>query len=121
MASGEERFSEVTGDDFVRGADGGEVHARIPAKQKIDVCRYLIELQGSQRDIEEGVEECGDAGHFHEGVIVEDWSSLVGSPGAKILKRRGCREERLGGDCGQTQVSVQRADANLGHRAEKNS
>jgi len=31
MACGEEGFSEVAGDDFFRGADGGEIDARVPA------------------------------------------------------------------------------------------
>ena len=85
----------MTGDDFIRGADGGQVHTGIPAKQKIDVRRYLIELQGSQRGVEEGIEECGDASRFHEGVIVED-SLFVGvwaPPDIEDLKTQRTRRK----------------------------
>ena len=73
VAGSEEGLAEMAGDDLFRGTDGGEIDARVPAQQKIDVRRYLIELPGSQRGVEEGDQEFGDAGWFHEGLIVEDW------------------------------------------------
>ena len=45
VAGGEQGFSEVAGDDFLRPADGGEVDAGVPAEQYIDVCRYLFQLR----------------------------------------------------------------------------
>ena len=41
VASGEEAFTEVARDDFIRIADGGEIHAGIPVLEYIDVCRYM--------------------------------------------------------------------------------
>jgi hypothetical protein len=55
VASGEEGFAEVAGDDFFLVADGGEVDASVPAEEYIDVRRYA----------------------FIEGVVGR-WSSVVG-------------------------------------------
>lgn len=46
VAGGEEAFAEVAGDDFFFVADGGEIHAGIPALEYIDVRRYIREVVG---------------------------------------------------------------------------
>ena len=61
----EEGFAEVAGNDLVRVADSGEVGAGVPAQQKIDVRRYLIELGGSEGTVEKWAKEGGDAGGVH--------------------------------------------------------
>jgi hypothetical protein len=38
----------VAGDDFFFVADGGEVDARVPAEEYIDVHRYMLKLGGRQ-------------------------------------------------------------------------
>ena len=37
MECGEEGFAEVAGDNLRRVADGGEVHARVPAQQQVEI------------------------------------------------------------------------------------
>ena len=44
MACGEEGFAKMASDNFFGIADGGEVDAGIPAKEYIDVRRYVLEL-----------------------------------------------------------------------------
>jgi hypothetical protein len=46
VAGGEEALAEVAGDDFFGVADGGEVDAGVPAEEYIDVCRYMVEVDG---------------------------------------------------------------------------
>lgn len=46
MAGGKEALAEVTGDDLFRVADGSEVDAGVPAKEYIDVRRYMFEVGG---------------------------------------------------------------------------
>jgi hypothetical protein len=48
MASGEEAFAEVASHNFFRVADRGEIHARVPALEYIDVCRYIAQLAGRE-------------------------------------------------------------------------
>ena len=85
MTGSEERFYEVAGDDLVRRADGRQVHAGIPTEYKIDVCRYLIQLVRAEgRVVKKGAQQSGDAGCFHEGVIVEDRLLLV-DPGSLVV------------------------------------
>jgi len=48
MAGGEEAFAEVASDDFLRVADRREIHARVPALQYIDICRYILQLVGGE-------------------------------------------------------------------------
>jgi hypothetical protein len=40
VAGGEQALAEVTSDNFLGIADGGEVDASVPAEQYIDVRRY---------------------------------------------------------------------------------
>jgi hypothetical protein len=40
MAGGQEALAEVAGDDVFGVADGGQVDARVPTEEYIDVCRY---------------------------------------------------------------------------------
>jgi hypothetical protein len=60
----------VTGHDFFRLADRGQVDAGIPVKQKIDVNRYLTQTRTVELDLE-GKQEFGDLGRGH-GLIVEE-------------------------------------------------
>jgi hypothetical protein len=60
MASGEEAFAEVASHNFFRVADRGEIHARVPALEYIDVCRYIAQLAGR--------EDGGLAGARHAGM-----------------------------------------------------
>ena len=48
VASGEEALAEVAGDDGFGFADGGQVDAGIPAKEYIDIRRYILHLCGGQ-------------------------------------------------------------------------
>lgn len=71
MAGGEKGFADVAGDDFFRFADGGEIDALVPAEQKIEVRRYLVELGGGEFPIEERAQQSGDARALHEVLIVD--------------------------------------------------
>jgi hypothetical protein len=66
VAGGEEGFAKVASDNLFRVADGGQVDAGIPAKQYIDIRRYVVteHIVGRRRP-EEGDEEFGDAGGMH--------------------------------------------------------
>lgn len=61
MLGGEQGFAEVAGDDVFGVADGGEVDARIPVDEYIDVCRYISQLRFAQGIREERLEQFGDA------------------------------------------------------------
>lgn len=71
VTGSEEGLAEMAGDDLFRGADGGEIDARVPAQQKIDVRRYLIQRgkgkrgAGGGRVVEKGLEQLGDPGGVH--------------------------------------------------------
>jgi hypothetical protein len=43
VAGGEKGFAEMASDDLVSISHRREIDARIPAKQHIDVCRYVLE------------------------------------------------------------------------------
>jgi hypothetical protein len=61
VASGEEGLAKVAGGDLFGIPDCGEVDTGIPAKQKIDVDRYLFELQRLDRckRVKQGSEATG--------------------------------------------------------------
>jgi len=71
VAGSEEGLAEMAGDDLFRGTDGGEIDARVPAQQKIDVRRYLIQRGGGKRGagggcaVEKRLEQLGDPGGVH--------------------------------------------------------
>jgi hypothetical protein len=85
VTGGEEALAEVTGDDFFRVTDGGEVDAGVPTKKYIDVRRYMMQLSGGQDSrplagcrrfgrttgcgvwgrADEGLEQLGNAGGVH--------------------------------------------------------
>ena len=71
VAGSEEGLAEMAGDDLFRGTDGGEIDARVPAQQKIDVRRYLIQRGGGKRGagggraVEKGLEQLGDPEGVH--------------------------------------------------------
>jgi len=78
VAGGEEGFAEVASDNLFRVADGGEIDARIPAEEYIDVRRYMLTKGDvSRRSLvvgisQERLEQFGDAGAVHvEGSIVD--------------------------------------------------
>jgi len=74
VAGNEQGLSEVAGYDFLRIADRGEIDAGVPAEEKIDVCRYLLELRLAQGTRgtwpEERVEQFGDTGRVHQESLV---------------------------------------------------
>jgi len=72
LPGGEEAFAEVAGDDLFRIADGGEIDARVPAEEYIDVGRYMIEVGGCELFAsEEWCEQFGDARGLHGRLIVK--------------------------------------------------
>jgi hypothetical protein len=106
MAGDEEGLSEVAGDDFFRLTDGGEIDAGVPAEEKIDVRRYLLELpraQGMRCGAQERLEQFGDAGGVHAGIILDGAvrgceSRMLGKAGAlsgNSSLRYRCSRERF--------------------------
>jgi hypothetical protein len=69
MAGGEEAFAEVAGHDFFLVADGGQVDAGIPAKEYIDVRRYMahqvLGVWSLALAPQEWLKQLGDAIGFH--------------------------------------------------------
>jgi len=109
VARGEYGFAEVTSDDFVGSANSGEIDAGIPAQQKIDVRRYMIELGRSEvRGFEKRLQEFGDTSSVHEvrEMIVEGlgcrWNRRVRRKAEqwKPTLRRNEREVRVGHPAG---------------------
>lgn len=56
---GEEAFAEVAGDDCFGITDGGQIHARVPAKEYIDVRRYMFEVSGRQLSVARVIQKWG--------------------------------------------------------------
>lgn len=118
MTGGEKGFAEVAGHDIVCAADGGQIDAGIPAKQHIDVCRYMFELCGRQNGLlaawrvkrisEKGVEQFGEARDGHRsmtsGSMTSDcrvrsnsWNRARNTKAAGVLRplrfQKGTRRE----------------------------
>src|SRR5215467_12672997 len=100
MAGKKERFAEVAGHDRLGSADGGEVHAGVPAEQQIDVDRYLVELDGGERVVKKRLEQGGDAGGTHcARILVDCRGGWYPVPGIQYPEKTFRAEEILYGRC----------------------
>ena len=66
MAGGKEGFAEVASDDLFGIADGGEVDARVPAQEEVEIAGELRQLRVAEGSAaEKRGEQGGDAGGLH--------------------------------------------------------
>lgn len=79
MAGGKEALAEVTGDDLFRVADGSEVDAGVPAKEYIDVRRYILEVFRRKFLVVGGANNCRLTGRLARFGMTRD----LGSSGAE--------------------------------------
>ena len=67
-ACGEERLAEMTGYDLIGIAHCGQIHARVPAQQQIEIGLQLPgEVRGQRFAAQEWLKQRDDAGDFHGG------------------------------------------------------
>ena len=69
MLGSEERFAEVASHDLRGLSNGGQIGARIPAQEKVEVGLKLGQLDRRKREEQKGLEEGGDASGIHWGGV----------------------------------------------------